>query len=63
MLEDLKKISEEEHPKKIITHQEWMTAAIYMLEAPLQEGENQPERSFKKFYEALFIDPSKLTPL
>ena len=44
-----------------------MTAAIFMLESPPNEENNLDEReksrNFKKFYEALFIDPNKLTPL
>ena len=39
-----------------------MTAAIYMLEEGPKGENNRVEKGFKKFYEALFIDPSKLTP-
>ena len=70
MLSDINKISKSQIPNKLISQYEWMSAAILTLDKlalksqPDQEEKadtNQPGE-FKKFYEALFIDPGELTP-
>jgi len=45
--------------EKIITKHEWMVAAISALE---KQSKVEKEESASSLYEALFIDPSKLTP-
>ncbi len=51
---------------KIITKHEWMMAALDMLEKNEKSSYEQviimDEETPQMLYEALFIDPSKLTP-
>lgn len=52
--------------EKIITKHEWMMAALDMLEKHEKSSYEQviimDEETPQMLYEALFIDPSKLTP-
>jgi hypothetical protein len=56
---DLKRLRAETEGAKIITKHEWMIAALEILEKDIQY---KREENSSVLYDALFIDPSKLTP-
>ena len=59
MMTDLKRIKKETQGSKIVTKHEWMIAALEVLEKDvLLKRDESPST----LYDALFIDPSKLTP-
>lgn len=59
MYSDIKRLQKETNGEKIITKSEWMVAAISELEKDFGHCRDEDPKSL---YEALFIDPSKLTP-
>ena len=70
MMKDLKKVTHLTKGEKIFTKHEWMMAALDMLEKQDKEETKTSEEiqslydeeTPQMLYEALFIDPSKLTP-
>lgn len=74
MMKDLKRLRAQTNGEKIITKHEWMMSALDKLEKYDKEeakkknpsAEEDPvmfdEETPQMLYEALFIDPSKLTP-
>ena len=59
MRTDISRIKGSTGGEKIITKHEWMVAAISSLE---KQSKVEKDESTSQLYEALFIDPSKLTP-
>lgn len=70
MMADIKKVRLMTKGEKIVTKNEWMVAALEALEAQDRKGPKPAteevslydEETPQMLYEALFIDPSKLTP-
>lgn len=73
MRQDIQKIRKASKGEKIFTKHEWMMSALDMLEKKDRKDPNyKKEEDFslleieekpQMLYEALFIDPSKLTPI
>jgi hypothetical protein len=59
MINDLNRLRKENNGENIITKHEWMIAALEGLE---KDFSNKRDETPSMLYEALFIDPSKLTP-
>lgn len=60
MMEDIKRAKRETNYNKIVTKQEWMVAALDLLESNLPKSKDLEMPM--TLYETTFIDPSKLTP-
>ena len=60
MMEDIKRVKRLTNGQKIVTKHEWMIAALESLEENLPKSKDL--ESPRIMYEAMFIDPSKLTP-
>ena len=59
-MEDIKRAKRETNYNKIVTKQEWMVAALDLLESNLPKSKDLEMPM--TLYETTFIDPSKLTP-
>ena len=59
-MEDIKRVKRETNYNKIVTKQEWMVAALDLLESNLPKSKDLEMPM--TLYETTFIDPSKLTP-
>ena len=62
MKQDIKKAIQKTKGEKIITKHEWMIATLEVLEKDTRPKKLSDPDSASILYEALFIDPSKLTP-
>jgi hypothetical protein len=66
MKRDIQRVRRLTSGEKIVTKHEWMMSALDMLEKHDKATDDQilmmDEETPQMLYEALFIDPSKLTP-
>lgn len=69
MRRDIMRVRAETKGERIITKHEWMMGVLDKLEKHDKTGRNAVENTYmldeetpQMLYEALFIDPSKLTP-
>ena len=62
MNNDISKIRKQFKGEKIVTKHEWMIAAIEALEKEIPNKRDDRDETPEILYDALFIDPCKLTP-